>query len=140
MPTARRSAEFDENKSPNSWKKSPIKTSTFYGSSSYVPRYLSSSFTEKMNIKTPPKEKITTEKKKKTSLGGSKPKSKSGTKFGREAGGNKGVSHAIQKPKIKKPEKQKSSKSGTESASSDLEDLDKIFETKKNGKTPKLNR
>jgi len=137
MPTARRSAEFDENKSPNNWKKSPIKTSTFYGSSSYVPRYLSSSFTEKMNLKTPPKEKKTTEKKKKTSLGS---KSKSATKFGREAGGNKGVSHAIQKPKIKKPEKQKSSKSGTESASSDLEDFEKITATKiKPMKTPKLN-
>ena len=105
----RRSAEFDEeNDSPN--KVAPITTSSFYGgkSSSYVPKFLSSSFTEKMSLKTPP-QKEKTAKKTVKSKSTSRPKV---IKFGQQAGLNKGVSHAIKKPKIKKPEKEKPSKSG----------------------------
>ena len=104
----RRSADFDENKSPN--KIAPMKTTSFYGSSSYVPRYLqmTSSFSEKVNIKTPPKKEISVKKAQ------AKPKSTrpKGKKFGQDGGVNKGVSHAIKKPKIKKTEKEKPSKSG----------------------------
>jgi len=127
----RRSADFDENKSPN--KIAPMKTTSFYGSSSYVPRYLqmTSSFSEKVNIKTPPKKETSVRKTQ------AKPKSirPKGKKFGQDGGVNKGVSHAIKKPKIKKPEKEKPSKSGAESASSDQEE--KIVPTK-TPKTPKL--
>ena len=104
----RRSAESDENDSPN--KVAPITTTSFYGgkSSSYVPKFLSSSFTEKMSLKTPP-QKEKTAKKTAKSKSTSRPKV---IKFGQQAGLNKGVSHAIKKPKIKKPEKEKPSKSG----------------------------
>ena len=103
----RRSAESDENDSPN--KVAPITTTSFYGgkSSSYVPKFLSSSFTEKMSLKTPPQKEKTAKKTKSKST--SRPKV---IKFGQQAGLNKGVSHAIKKPKIKKPEKEKPSKSG----------------------------
>ena len=104
----RRSAEFsDENDSPN--KVAPITTTSFYGgkSSSYVPKFLSSSFTEKMSLKTPPQKEKKAKKTKSKST--SRPKV---IKFGQQAGLNKGVSHAIKKPKIKKPEKEKPSKSG----------------------------
>jgi len=131
----RRSAEFDEeNDSPN--KVAPITTSSFYGgkSSSYVPKFLSSSFTEKMSLKTPP-QKEKTAKKTAKSKSTSRPKV---IKFGQQAGLNKGVSHAIKKPKIKKPEKEKPSKSGTESADSDLEEITKKTVPSKNTKTPKM--
>jgi len=60
MPTTRRSAKFDK----STWKKSPIKTSTFYGPSFNVSKHLSLSFTGKANLKIlPKKEKITYGKK-----------------------------------------------------------------------------
>ena len=103
----RRSAEFENNNCQAN--ASPIKKSTFYGSSSYVPRYLmkeneplSTSLNEKLNLKTPPQKKKVEKKKKSTSA------SKNGVK---KFGINKGVSHSIKKPKIKKT--QEKPKSGT---------------------------
>merc|ERR1719203_2279435 len=75
-----------------------------------------------MSLKTPPQKEKTKVKKTAKSKSTSRPKV---IKFGQQAGLNKGVSHAIKKPKIKKPEKEKPSKSGTESADSDLEEITK---------------
>merc|ERR1719203_1661181 len=61
-----------------------------------------------MSLKTPPQKEKTKVKKTAKSKSISRPKV---IKFGQQAGLNKGVSHAIKKPKIKKPEKEKPSKS-----------------------------
>ena len=111
----RRSLNSDENKSPETVKCSPIKKSTFYGS--YKPKFvfedrtseetnLDDSFKKKMTLETPPKIlKITKRKKELTK---SAPVSRSSKKYGI----NKGVSHAIKKPKVnpKKADKAKSGK------------------------------
>ena len=107
----RRSINSIENTSPEQAKMSPIKKSTFYGG--YKPKYvleektndLNFDLKNKMILETPPQKLKVTKKKKE--LTKSAPSFRSKT-----YGINKGVSHAIKKPKINPKKKEQKPKSG----------------------------
>ena len=121
----RRNVEVEEKDENKKTSTSPITTKSFYGGApSYVPRFmrnndvenLDKNFNSKISLKTPPKQ----QRKIKKYLTKSVPASK-------KYGINRGVSHAIKKPKAPKPVKEK--KSPKSSSSDD--------ETSKTQKTPK---
>ena len=133
----RRNIEIEEN-DENKKITSPITAKSFYGGASYVPKFmrndendLDKNFNSKVSLKTPPKQTRKTSKKHLT-------RSAPAKKFGI----NKGVTHAIKKPKPQKPVKEKKSpKSNSEDEdSSSLTSL-KTPKTKlislSNMKTPK---
>ena len=112
----KRNIEIEEN-DENKTITSPITTKSFYGGSSYVPRYLRNdendldkNFNSKVSLKTPPKQTRKTSKK---HLSRSVPAKKFGI--------NRGVTHAIKKPKPQKPVKEKRSpKSSSEDEGSPI--------------------